>query len=126
MNENETHEELMRRISAQQSKILESSGQAIYIYLDDSHIVYNQKFASLVGYASTSELDAIKGSFVPVLVAEKSQSALVEAYQKAMDKLSASTVEVFFKKKAGGEVKTTVILAPLMYDSRLFAIHFIS
>ena len=37
MNDLETHEELMRGISAQQSKILESSGQAIYIYLDDNH-----------------------------------------------------------------------------------------
>lgn len=126
MNEHEIHEELMRGIAAQQKKVLESSAQAIYIYLDDNHIIYNQKFASLVGYASIKDLDAIRGSFMSMLVTEKSQPVVVDAYTRAMDKLEASMVEVTWKKKTGGEVGSTVILAPLMYDGHLFAIHFIS
>ena len=125
MNELEIHEKLMRGISEQQKKILDSSGQSIYIYLDDNHIVFNQKFATLLGYSSPQELEKFKGSFMPVLVADKSQNLLVDAYQRAMDKMEGSTVEISWKKKMGGEVKTTVILTPLMYADHLFAIHFI-
>ena len=125
MNELEIHAGLIRGISEQQKMILDSSGQGIYIYLDDNHMVFNQKFASLLGYSSPQELEKFKGSFMPALVADKSQSVLVDAYQRAMDKLEASSVEIFWKKKMGGEVKTTVLLTPLMYDGHLFAIHYI-
>jgi hypothetical protein len=49
----------------------------------------------------------------------------VDAFQKVMNNLEASIVEISWKKKMGGEVKTSVILTPLMYDGQLFAIHYI-
>ena len=85
----ENHEELLRGIGDQQAKILESSGQAVYIYLDDNHIVFNQKFISLLGYSSPGELEKFKGTFLPVLVAEKNRDHLADAYQRAVDKLEA-------------------------------------
>lgn len=126
MNDQEKHEELVRGVSAQQREILENSFQAIYIYLDDSHNVFNKRFASLLGYGSVKELEDFKGSFMSAFIAEKSQKDLVEAYKKAMDSLAASSVDIVLKKKSGGEVKTHFILAPLMYDGHTFAIHFIS
>jgi PAS domain-containing protein len=121
----ENHEDLIRGISEQQRSILDSSRQAVYIYLDDNHFVFNQKFASLLGYDSAKELQDFKGSLLPALVSGKSQKLLVDAFQKAMNNMEASSVEIFWKKKMGGEVKTTVILTPLIYDGKLFAIHYI-
>ncbi len=121
----ENHEELLRGISDQQAKILESSGQAVYIYLDDNHIVYNQKFVSLLGYTSPGELEKFKGSFLPVFVAEKSRDRLADAYQKTVDKLEASSVEISWKQKEAGEIRTTVLITPLIYEGHRFAIHYI-
>jgi PAS domain-containing protein len=126
MDTNEIHEKLIKGVAEQQKEILESSGQAIYIYLDDNHVVYNQRFASLLSYSSPQELDKFKGSFLLSFVAEQSQNTLANAYQKAMDKKEGSTVEIFWKKKSGGEIRTTVMLTPTMFDGHLFAFHFIS
>ena len=126
MDTNEIHEKLIAGITEQQKTILETSGQAIYIYLDDNHVVYNQRFASLLGYSSIKELENFKGSFLPSFVADQSQSILVNAYQRAVSKMEGSTVEILWKKKTGEQVKSTVILTPLEFDGHLFAIHFIS
>ena len=42
-NEQLNHEELIAGISKQMKSILDSSQQAIYIYLDDIHKVCNEK-----------------------------------------------------------------------------------
>lgn len=126
MDTNEIHEKLVLGISEQQKTILESSGQGIYIYLDDNHVVYNRRFASLMGYSSIKELEKFNGSFLSSFVAEKSQNILVNAYQRAISQMEGSTIEIFWKKKTGGEVRTTVIITPLEFDGHLFAIHFIS
>ena len=125
MNECEIHQELIRGISEQQKTILDSSGQGMYIYLDDSHVIFNQQFATLLGYGSPREMEMLNEPFLSAFVAEKSHSILVNAYKKAMNKMEGSTFEVSWKKKVGGEVKATVILTPIMYDNHLFAIHYI-
>ena len=121
----ENHEDLIRGISEQQKSILDSSKQAVYIYLDDNHFIFNKKFASLLGYDSPRDLQEFKGSLLPALVADKSQKALVDAFQKALNNLEASSIEISWKKKMGGEVKTNAILNPLMYGGQLFVIHYV-
>ena len=44
------HEEIMKGVQEQLKEVLEESKQAIYVYLDDHHLTYNQQFASLLGY----------------------------------------------------------------------------
>jgi len=126
MQTNEMHENLIKGIGEQQKMILESSDQGIYIYLDDNHIIFNLTFASMLGYSSVKELDPFKGSFLTSFVATKSQSTLVDAYQGAINQMEGSTIEIFWKKKTGSEIKTTVMLTPLAYKGHLFAMHFIS
>jgi hypothetical protein len=126
METNEIHESLIKGISDQQKMLIEGSGQGIYIYLDDNHVIFNQKFAAILGYSSVIELDPFKGAFLTSFVANKSQNALVDAYQRAINQMEGSTVEIFWKKKNGGEIQTTVILTPIVFEGHLFAMHFIS
>ncbi len=84
--EQQHHQELINGISKQMKGILESSHQAVYIYLDDIHKVCNEKFASLLGYRSPEEWANVKDPF-PAFVEQSSQEALVTAYQQAMEKL---------------------------------------
>jgi len=50
---------------------------------------------------------------------------LVSTYQNAMNNFVGSSIEVEWKKKTGGKVKTRVILVPFSFNGHLFALHFI-
>jgi PAS domain-containing protein len=124
-NKEQHHEELIEGISKQMKSILDSSQQAIYIYLDDIHKVCNEKFASLLGYRSPEEWANMEDSF-EAFVDPGSQETLVKAYRQAMEKLIPANIKVTWKKKSGGTVATSVVLVPIAYDDHLFALHFIS
>ena len=126
MDEHQHHEELIQGLYKQLKPILDSSDQAIYIYLDDIHKICNKKFSSLLGYASTKDWAKVTESFPDAFVDEKSQKTLVTTYQKAMEKMVASVVNITWKTKDGRRVTTNVILTPISYNGHLFAVHFIS
>jgi antirestriction protein len=126
INEQQHHQELIAGISKQMKSILESSQQAVYIYLDDIHKVCNQKFASLLGYRSAEEWAKVKENFPSAFVEQGSQQTLVTAYQQAMEKLIAANIKVTWKKKSGGSVATSVVMVPIAYEDHLFALHFLS
>lgn len=120
------HDDLIPSVEEEYQELLENSEQAIYIYLDDENKVCNKKFATLLGYKSPKEWADITESFPQVFVDEHSQETLVNAYQDAMEKGVASTNEIVWKKKDGSTVKTNVILAPIIFDGHLFALHFVN
>jgi hypothetical protein len=120
-----THHDLLEELAAHLQPLLESSEQGIYIYFNDEDKACNEKFAALLGYASAKEWAQTEGSFPVVFVDESSQDTLIEAFQKAMESLTASTFNVRWKKKSGGTVDTKVILAPISYRGHLFALHFV-
>jgi PAS domain-containing protein len=124
-NEQQHHEELIKGITSQMSAILDSSQQAVYIYLDDIHKVCNGKFASLLGYRSPEEWAQLNDPFMAT-VDPGSQETLSNAYRQAMEKLIPANIKVAWKKKSGGTVATSVVLVPIAYDDHFFALHFIS
>lgn len=128
MDQHEHHSELVEGFFKEQKEIFEASDQGMYAFLDDDCRVCNNKFAQMLGYNSPEEWFKVdvKGEFPRVFVEDKSQQALVEAYQKAMDQSVGSTVKVTWKKKSGGTVDTTAILVPVAYQGHTFALHFIS
>ena len=119
------HEKLIAGVSAQLKEILDNSQQSVYIYLDDLHKVCNRNFATLLGYRSAKEWSEVRQNFPDAFVAEKSQRTLVSAYQAAVTKFVGSTLEVTWKRKDGGEVKSTTILVPIEYDGHTMALHYI-
>jgi len=126
MDADKHHMELVDGLYRQLEGIFQESRQGVYLYLDDNHRVCNKKFASLLGYHSPKEWARIKGSLLDETVAETSRDTLVSAYQQATERFVASTINVTWKNKNGGEVKTTVILVPIIYDEHQFALHFVS
>jgi PAS domain-containing protein len=124
-HEMEHHEELIKGISRQMSEILDSSQEAVYIYLDDIHKVCNQKCASLLGYSSPREWAKID-KLMDLTVDPKSQETLATNYNRAMEKKVAANFGVIWKKKSGGTVNTIVTLVPIAFEDHLFALHFVS
>ncbi len=120
------HEELIKGVYEQLKEVLEGSKQAIYVYLDDHHITYNQRFASLLGYKSVEELSTVKEPFIEAFVMDKSQEILIHAYRHAMEDKIGSCNEISLKKKTGEPINVKVILVPISYMGELLALHFIS
>jgi hypothetical protein len=105
--------------------ILDSSQQAVYIYLDDIHKVCNGKYASLLGFRSPEEWAKVEDP-LDATVERGSQEILANAFNQAIEKLIPSNIKVTWKKKSGGTVATTVVLVPIAYDDHIFALHFVS
>jgi PAS domain S-box-containing protein len=120
------HHEIISGVSEEFKEIFEQSKQAIYVYLDDTHKVCNQRFASLLGYKSTEEWAAVDEPFTEAFAMHESQEILVSAYGKSMEDKVGSNIEVSWKKKSGGSVKTSVIIVPISYKGELLALHFIT
>jgi len=121
-----SHDDLFQGLAAELQPLLDSSEQGIYLYLDDELKICNERFSSLLGYASPEDWAGTSGSFPSLFVDEGSQDKLIGAYQKAMQKMVASVGEIRWKKKSGDTVDTTVMLVPISYQGHLFALHFVS
>ncbi|MBI5127318.1 PAS domain-containing protein [Candidatus Roizmanbacteria bacterium] len=128
MHNHNDHSDLVKGFVESQKEVFDSSDQAMYVFLDDDSRACNEKFAQLLGYSSADEWMKVdvKGAFPSVFVDGKSQETLVSSYQKVMEKKTASSFKVTWKKKTGGTVDTTVILIPVVYQDHLFALHFVS
>jgi hypothetical protein len=125
MAQEEHHEELINGISEQLALILKKSKQAVYIYLDDTHKVCNEKFASLLGYKSAKDWAAIH---MPLSdVDEADQDRVVAAYENATDKFMASSLDIALRNiKTNKLIKARMIIVPMVYMGHVFAIHFLS
>ena len=118
------HEILIEELHAEYKAILDGSKQAIYIYLDSEHKTCNSKFATLIGYKAVREYETSEDMMVDV--EESSINILVGAYQNAMQDKIGSTIQVTFKKRGGGSVKTNVILVPIAFKGEMLALHYIT
>jgi hypothetical protein len=124
-SEQKHHEELVSGFHNQLKEIFDSSEQAIYLYLDDTHKVCNKKFAIMQGFSSPEEWVKVDNP-LEAGVAKSSQDTIVSAYKNAMEKLVASKVNVKLMKKNGATFDASIIMVPLAYQGHLFALHYIS
>ena len=125
MDKHQHHEELINGLYEQLKPVLDNSQQAIYVYLDDIHKICNNKFATLLGYSSSEEWAKVTESFPDAFVDQQSQEVLVSTYQKAMEQIIGSEIDVTWKTKSGDRVNTNLIIVPIAYNGHLFALHFI-
>jgi len=121
-----SHGDVIKGVREHLADIFEKSDQSIYIYLDDINKVCNERFASLLGYATPKEWAAVRQNFPEAFVSPKDRQRLVSAYQDAVDKLVGSTISISWKKKGGNEIYSTTILGPLTLSGNNMALHFIS
>ncbi len=105
--------------------LLDTSGQAMYLFLDDANKSCNARFATLLGYATPQAWAAVSQPFTQAFVDGGSQHALVHAYQEAIQDGLGSTVSVTWKRKDGKTVATNVILVPIEVGGERLALHFI-
>jgi hypothetical protein len=124
--EHDSHESILRGAREQLAEVFDESEQSVYLYLDDINKSCNKRFASLLGYASPAEWARVEKSFPEAFVNPKDRRKLVAAYQDATNKLTGSTISITWKKKGAGEVPTTTMMVPIVYEGHRLALHFIT
>ena len=124
MAHDEHHVHLIKEVAEMLEPVLSNSPQAIYLYLDDTHKICNQKFADMLGYKSIAEWVANETPVDDVL--ESDQNKVIEAYGAASEKYEASSLSATVVKKDGTQVRTNVIMVPFTYKNEVFVLHFIS
>jgi hypothetical protein len=118
------HEDLLKEIAREQKPILDKSGQAVFIYLDDTHKICNKKYAALLGYKSVAAW--VANEFPIDDIVEKDQPKVIKAYIRASEKLEANSVTATFKNvKTGKLVKARIFMAPFVYQGHVLAMEFI-
>ncbi len=124
-SEQKHHEELVNGFYNQLKEIFDSSEQAIYLYLDDTHKVCNKKFAKMQGFKSAEEWARVEKP-LETGVEKSSQAKVISAYRNAMENLIASKIEVKLKNQTGATFDASIIMVPVAYQGHLFALHFVS
>ena len=123
MAHDQHHEHLIKELAEQLEPVFSNSPQAIYLYLDDTHKICNQKFADMLGYSSVSDWVSNEAAVGDVF--EKDQPKIIEAYGAASENFKASTFSATFIKKDGEQLKTNIIMVPVSYKGEIFVLHFI-
>lgn len=121
----EDRSETLQALAAHLRPVLEGSPQGIYVFLDETHKVCNQRFAEMLGYDSPNDWDR-PTSFTEQYVDPASQHTLVTTYQEGMQHQVGATIDVDWKRRDGGTVSTSVILVPISYAGELMALHFVT
>lgn len=124
MAHEEHHEHLIKELAEQLEPVFSNSPQAIYLYLDDTHKICNQKFADLLGYKSIEEW--VMNPTPVADVDEEDRDEVIEAYGEASDNFKASKLKVSVVKKDGEKIKVKIIMTPITYKEEVFVLHFIS
>ena len=124
-NEHQHHGDVIRELGRELDEVLAESEQGVYIYLDDTHKLCNDRFAQLLGYASPTEWAAVRLPFPMVFVAPQSHEALIGAYQDAMERKVGATIDVTWLTQPGETVESNVILVPISMRGHLVALHFV-
>lgn len=124
MSDDPHHAHLIQEVAGLYEPILASSPQAVYIYLDDTHKICNQKLADLLGYKSIEDWVAYEAPLADIV--ESDQNRVVEAYAKASEDMEASTLKVAAITKDGSEIHLNIIMVPFSYENEVFVVHFIS
>ncbi|MEK6975277.1 MAG: PAS domain-containing protein [Candidatus Thermoplasmatota archaeon] len=116
---------IMARATELCQTLYNTSGQSMYLYLDDHSKTCNGRFAKLLGYSSPDAWAAVTTSFPQAFVAPASQELLVDTYQAAINEGVAGKIPVTWRRKDGKTVDTNVILVPVDIEGHRVALHFI-
>jgi PAS domain-containing protein len=119
------NELLLSGLYNQMRKILDSSGQPVFIYLDDNHKACNQRFADFLGYTSPQDWSQTLGFLEILADDEASKNAFMTAYWSAINNMNASSVQLTLRRKDASKVKATMVILPMTYEGQILSVHFI-
>src|SRR5688572_28049671 len=121
----QNHSDIMTELAKQFEPLLSQSGEGIYLWLDNEHMICNDHLAKLFGYTSANDV-ASAGTFLETFVAPSDQENFASNYTKCIAKMGFPITFTFQAvKKDGSQFKAETVMIPLSFSDHLFAYHFV-
>ncbi len=120
----EPHEEAMGELAEHLRPILESSPDGVYLWLDESHKICNDRLAKLFGY--TVEEWSEQEPFLSSFVAEEDRQLYLWNYQhRVADLAFPVTFRFRARRKDGSTFGAETDMIPLIFRGHAIAYHFV-
>lgn len=118
------HKEILDEIEEGAELLLKNSPDGIYFWLDETHMICNEKFAAMFGY-SKKEISE-KVPFLETLIAEDYRELFSLNYHSHVATL-AFPVTFRFRglKKGGKEFSAETDMIPFSWKEHVIAFHFV-
>ena len=118
------HKRMMADLEAHFKPVLDHSVDGVYLWLDEKHMICNEKFAKMLGYTVADMRRA--GLSLEQFVAEKDQEMFSKQYHSHIAKLSRPVTFRFHAlKKDGKTFLAETDMIPLTYNNHAIAYHFV-
>ena len=118
------HEEVTDQLVEHLRPVFDGSPDGVYVWLDETHWVCNQRFAEIFGYGAPSELNNTP-HLLQRIVDEEDQGAVSYNYWNRVQPLAFPVTFRFRGVRAdGGSVLVETDMIPLTFGGHTFAYHF--
>ena len=119
-----THADFIRELSEEFQPILEQSPDGVYLWLDDSHKICNERLARLFGY--TVEEWQAQRSFLESFVVEEDQEVYAWNYTHRVAPLAFPVTFRFRgRRKDGSTFAAETDMIPISWRGHPVAYHFV-
>jgi PAS domain S-box-containing protein len=119
-----THADVIHSLADQLKPLFESSPDGVYIWLDETHKLCNERMAAMFGY-TVDEWCAVP-HFLEGFIDEEDQESYARNYQTRVAALAFPVTFRFRgRRKDGTTFAAETDMIPLVYEGRAVAYHFV-
>lgn len=119
-----THEDLMQNLAEQFRPVFEASPDGVYLWLDETDKLCNERLAALFGYTAAEW--SMTAPFLERFVDEDDQQIYAANYQRSVASLTGPTTFRFRgRHKDGSTFPAETDMIPISFGGHAVAYHFV-
>jgi PAS domain S-box-containing protein len=119
-----SHGQIMAELKGHFAPVFESSRDGVYLWLDETHMVCNEKLAKMFGY--TVEELCRRTPFLEHFVHEEDQELFSQNYNRSVAPLAYPVTFRFrARRKDGSYFQAETDMIPLSFHGHQIAYHFV-
>jgi PAS domain S-box-containing protein len=119
-----THEDVLNALEANFRPILDRSPQGVYLWLDETHKLCNERLARMFGY-TVAEWRAVP-AFLEYFVTPEDRERFSDNFYRSVHELTAPiTFRFRALRKDGSTFLAETDMIPIVYQSHQIAYHFV-
>ena len=118
------HETATAELAEHLRAVFESSPDGVYVWLDETHWICNERFAELFGYASADELRDTPRLLQRIVHEDDQELFSLMYWNRIQSGIFPATFRFRGVRKDGSECRVETDMIPLSFGGHTFAYHF--
>jgi hypothetical protein len=116
---------LVEKVRQLYVEVLQKSEQPIFIQINDSEKICNEKFVKFLEYETIQEFENDDKKFPKDYVSEGTFDEFMTAYREAREHYASYKSEIGWKKPSGAIVKTDMISVPFPFEGKILVFNYL-